>query len=757
MIERILLRDFGRFHNAEYSFGPTTVFVGPNEAGKTTVFDALFQELCAPKANKRYGRELRDRYGEHREAQLRFGGAAARYDEDAFMQLHAIRSGNVALTLSDGAAWMNRVKASLFTGGIDPSRLVARFDSLASTKGTLSHNRKLKELADERAALMERLEALHAERSDILSRQERVEALRRQIGEQDDRKRQIDAVRTRHEKALAEEQQVRRKADLRSVAQLTQEEEAARAHVAELSAFSRQDLGELDELQRAVSAARNALEITRHDAEAKQAQRDEAAAAAAAANAEADRLQAQSHVAGELTDSLNRLRRDPPTVRKPEVKPLFVVVAAVAVVAGLVCALVLTDPLFRLGAAFAGVTVGLLVFFLAAYRLRTVPDEAALSRELASIRDSWRNRVSDAPALQSTTVDGLFDELQRRRIAADQAANRRSELRETLTRREQEERAARQAVEAGLQALSDAESALHGWLAPRGLRSRDDLVERLSRKQSGVREVETLRAKLAELADRYDVTDVGELRAYADRHMEKLEEQGVPNEGRSDAELRRLQAQVAQLQTQLRQVQEKRSGLAAQLHREQGEIAGSLGKLPQTIADTERRLCTVEARMEELRLDREAAAVARDIFRAIDEDSEAVLVSLAEQISTLFGELVPEVREVRVPSLTEDALALQDAGGTVRPISHLSHGTRHAFALAARLILAERATHEPGVLVLDEPFHALDEARTRNALELLRRFQERNGFQLVLFTKDDALAAAAEQAFASVVINRLQA
>jgi DNA repair exonuclease SbcCD ATPase subunit len=671
------------------------------------------------------------------------------------MQLHAIRSGDVSLTLADGAVWMNRVKASLFTGGIDPGRLVARFDSLASTKGTLAHNRKRKELTDERAALRERLKVLQSERSDILARQEQVETLRRRIAELDDQRRQNDEERRRQEEALEAERQIRRKRELRSIAQLTRQEADARAQVAKLSAFGRQDLAVLDELQRAVDSARNALEIARHDAEAKRAQREAAAAAASAAAAKADTLQAQSHVAGELVDSLNRLRRDPPTVRKAEVSPLFVVPAVVVVLAGIAGALLLGDPLYRLGAAFAGVTVGLLVFFLVGFRMRTVPDESALSRELSSIRDTWRNRISDGPALEATTVDGMVDELQRRRIAADQAETRRAELREAFALREQEERAAQETITTRRQAAADAEAALHGWLTPRGLRSRDDLVELLSRKQTAAQEVQRLTEKLAELVSRYEVGDVAELRAYADRHLKALDEQGVPNQGRSDAELRRLQAKIGQLQAQLQQVQETRARLAAQLHREQGEITGSLGKLPQNIADAERHLGTVEKRLAELRLEREAAAIARDIFQAIDEDSEAVLVSLAREISTLFGELVPEVREVRIPSLTENALSLQDAGGTVRRIPHLSHGTRHAFALAARLILAERAAEEPGVLVLDEPFHALDHGRTRNALGLLRRFQERNGFQLVLFTKDEALVAATEEEFPEAVTNRL--
>ncbi|MCB1323554.1 MAG: AAA family ATPase, partial [Leptospiraceae bacterium] len=55
MIEELLLQSFGRFRNQSFPFRRTTLFYGPNEAGKTTVFDALLYSLCRPAASKTIG------------------------------------------------------------------------------------------------------------------------------------------------------------------------------------------------------------------------------------------------------------------------------------------------------------------------------------------------------------------------------------------------------------------------------------------------------------------------------------------------------------------------------------------------------------------------------------------------------------------------------------------------------------------------------------------------------------------------------
>ena len=50
----------------------------------------------------------------------------------------------------------------------------------------------------------------------------------------------------------------------------------------------------------------------------------------------------------------------------------------------------------------------------------------------------------------------------------------------------------------------------------------------------------------------------------------------------------------------------------------------------------------------------------------------------------------------------------------------------------------------PPLLVLDEPFYALDAGRIATALELLSEFQKETGWQILLLTKDPAVAEAAK-------------
>ena len=46
----------------------------------------------------------------------------------------------------------------------------------------------------------------------------------------------------------------------------------------------------------------------------------------------------------------------------------------------------------------------------------------------------------------------------------------------------------------------------------------------------------------------------------------------------------------------------------------------------------------------------------------------------------------------------------------------------------------------PRILVLDEPFSALDETREQKMVRLLNNFRKENDWQLILFTKEKRLA-----------------
>ena len=96
-----------------------------------------------------------------------------------------------------------------------------------------------------------------------------------------------------------------------------------------------------------------------------------------------------------------------------------------------------------------------------------------------------------------------------------------------------------------------------------------------------------------------------------------------------------------------------------------------------------------------------------------------------------------------------------DAYGIARPSDQLSQGTRDAYSLAARLALAERAQRGAELLIMDEPFHAMDIMRMRRALRLITRFQERTGWQLVIMTADERVALAVSTQFPDAQVHRL--
>jgi DNA repair exonuclease SbcCD ATPase subunit len=100
-----------------------------------------------------------------------------------------------------------------------------------------------------------------------------------------------------------------------------------------------------------------------------------------------------------------------------------------------------------------------------------------------------------------------------------------------------------------------------------------------------------------------------------------------------------------------------------------------------------------------------------------------------------------------------DSADVADGDGGARPEEFLSAGTRDAFLLAARLTLARKSVAAGGraLVVLDEPFIALDRARTARALDVLKEFHETAGWQIVIFTKDEVLEKQAEKVFGGLL------
>ena len=199
--------------------------------------------------------------------------------------------------------------------------------------------------------------------------------------------------------------------------------------------------------------------------------------------------------------------------------------------------------------------------------------------------------------------------------------------------------------------------------------------------------------------------------------------------------------------------------------------AGEMAELTTRIAAAGRRAAALE-------LDRRAAGIAASLFARIADESTAALDELSADIGARYaavsgtavsgtavsgtavsGSASSDSSPVSLAALEEEPLVV-DASGVARPADQLSNGTRDAYRLAARLALAERAhpvrgEGGPGLLILDEPFQAMDATRMGRALRLIARFQERTGWQLVVMTADERVALAVSSLFAGAQVHRL--
>jgi DNA repair exonuclease SbcCD ATPase subunit len=180
-----------------------------------------------------------------------------------------------------------------------------------------------------------------------------------------------------------------------------------------------------------------------------------------------------------------------------------------------------------------------------------------------------------------------------------------------------------------------------------------------------------------------------------------------------------------------------------------GTIRGQFKGLPEEIANCEKGIRERKERLEAIKKELRAVQISRELFASMSEDSTLMLERLSGEITEQFSALTAVERKVNMNSYSTNNTGVADAQGVSRTMEHLSTGTRDAFLLAARLVLARKSqnVNNSAVIVLDEPFLALDKERCQRALLLLEDFRKATLWQIVIFTKDEETEKTARQIF----------
>jgi len=755
MIARLKLEKFGKFSGRTLEFSPFTIVTGPNEAGKTTVFDALFDNLCVGGRNDLAYKRLRERYGKDRRASLEWAAGAerSRYDAYEFLDIFAIRGGQVHIDAEEDGAWFRAFKSALFTAGIDPAELSAQLFEAGREAKNKPFVKRLAAAGEEISRLREVLRAETQRRQAVLAGEDEIKQLSSRVQALRERAAAGEAalagVRPKYEAARAGRELDRARKALVSLHEL----ETLESRAKDLGDYSEGALGVYDALSSVTDKKKEELALLRGQLKEKERAAAAAAAASEAARSAGAALRAQGEQAALLKTEIEKFFAAAGKAVKISVYwPLRFTVwgAGLALAAGL--CFWLKGAAGAIVAVVVAALAGAVGWFAAAKNVTGVIEQHENLALIARLTDAWRNAGLDAALVRRDTVQGMLDALSTA-LANSGAAKEnalKSEAASALAEREKGDSSKKTA--AAEEALRDSEAAGLKWLAENGCRSRDEYSAKAAERLKNGSDV--LRGKeLALDLAKGRGCEPGELKYLLQDEAERLERAGAALSV-ADGEMKVLETDFERRRGEAQELKEELLRAEADLESRKKVAATKLEGIPETLNRLAVELAAREEEAADIRLMLEGYKLAAGIFETIAGNSALKLNLLAGEVGAMLARLLPD-RAVEFTAFDMAGAAMKDAGGGMMPLGALSSGTRDLFMLAARLALARKTKSVPGgvlpaLLLLDEPFYTLDPARTLAAIKLLDAFRAETGWQVIVLTKDPAVAEAAKAVSAGV-------
>ncbi|AFG37169.1 ATP-binding protein [Spirochaeta africana] len=816
MIQKLQLKSFGKFRDQRFALGRLTLFCGPNEAGKSTVFDALFDALCRPKATTVPGRRLQDRYGRDRQADLVWDGTPFAMSETDFLDVCSISALREPPRFGSGGSWMSTIKSRLFAGGINPDLVRERLEKLGDTRGSLRHMKELKELRQREQELRDELSRLERVREESLQGLQQARAAGERIGVLEETVAGLQRERAQAEDTVRQHELIRERAGLREAlaAAVRRQEFGQRLQGLQLPDAAERE--RLTGLQQQVTRLEQQLAVLQGSLDERQQERERlqtalreqetAAVSAGARAAEAERLLIRLRDAGVGAHDTpgmagNAHYETGGSLANPGAtgtNPGSEADAAVAAGGAEKRAMDWRRWAATLGLGLAaGIGLALMVFGILAAGSPGLPLPGWLPDWLAGglLASGWLAAVIGGTTAAAAFGLGLGLLLRARRAAGnrqrreavlqelrraaelslqlDAAALTGEALVQALRRCSQEPERLRQQSALEQQRLTELEERLEAGTRQQqrdtaeldAARSalqqllqgyRCESVQDLSRREAERHQLEERIAeedrRLAESMRQLDLHDPQLLHSELSRRVNQLDEQ-ILLDTPSEAGIRAARQRLQELQAQLRQSEEELARCRVDHQGYRTAYDSRFGSLPQEFLQVERELDRVRAQQQEIELNRQAAETAAEIVAELQADASEQLVQLGRQVAAWFGDIVQIDRGIRFTAFDDAGVAVEDAGGTSRPLEQLSSGTRDAFYLAARLALIAESHLEPGLVVLDDPCVTMDPERTRQAMQLLARFLADTDHQVVFLSKDPETAGYVRAALPKQLLN----
>ncbi len=757
MIRRLRLTDYGKFRSETLHFGPFTIVTGANEAGKTTVFDALFDALCA--GSRHEGRPawktLAGRYGALRKAELFWedGSTPLSFTDDEFLEIFAVRAGDTSVDASGGGSWEGAAEARLLNSGLNPAQFAAEMEDKADSARKGSLKAREKELNRQIKAREPELQELKARRDAIFAGEAETARLGTELKErraaQEAKLAELKALKAREEELSLSCRLASAETGLKALLDLKE----VRGELARLVKFAVNELP----AYRALRSVANEAERAYDTAAAALAEKE---AALAAAKSALDQLEIQQPVirkrrvtAEALTGKIAAFSAAPPRVTRSVSNPArFGIWGGALALAAFVAYSGRNVPAYAAAGiiAAAGAWVGIK---LSIKETLSGPSAAEIKAFISGLMAEWV-LVSEEP-FPSDGLENARTFLSKAVADADAAAADFKAKAGAHRDLETALGAARTGAAELKSAAGEAVAKAQAWLKERGCDAEDEYQEKLAEHGRLVQRAADIMERVKIFKDRLHCSEDDQIRDRLLMEKEALDHKGVDPAKADEPELERLKARISEMTEEVHGLDTAASEVASALEKARAVAGAKLEGLPERINKLEAGNAADGEELAALELQKQGYMLAAEVFRKLAERSTAAFAELGKEVTATLASAVPEL-EAQFVSFKAGEAGMKDAGGDLRPVKYLSSGARDLFMLAARLTIARDSRLDaegkvsPALLLLDDPFYTLDSARTASALKLLEEFQKATAWQIIILTKDFTLPDAARDAGLSV-------
>lgn len=750
IVQKLSIKKYGRFSDREFELSPVTVFYGGNESGKTTIFDALFEQICSKDAKRSYvWRRISQRYGDIQNRQASADVAVPYENGDEYLSLFAIRSSDLSLNAGrDRDAWVSAAGRNLFFHGIDVLKMA---ENLRKTAAPSPVSRDAKNFA----MLEDELKRTQASLALKLELERKAVGQKKGLGLLDQDMRQLEAQAAQLKEELARKnEQIENLKKQRKLAQSIANREmvgnfaASRKFCENNPYVSQEGLAEYDSMvkERDIAKANYDAALAKIQLCQKRLEEIEGQIPAQEQKRkDAELLEGAAGLFKEQIQAIFALREENDKFQETPAAMSFVPV--VIILLGIILGVLFHTKTI---AAWLLVPAGFFfawLFYKNCIRRRDRAAEKAKENQMLSdIIKSWGERFDITP-IQNLPPEQVLAKFTEFDVNAEKERNLHLAL---LKQREECQMAITDAnaQSTGVQiGYTTARESTAAWLSDKGFADRDSYIRAVEQKKVAEQFVKANSTRIDALMLEEACMSVEALLALLDSRVKTLAQNGMAgiNPAAIENEISRQEQQAQEISAQIRDNAEKCRQAAVDRAKSEADFENACAALPDEIAELRQKEETLKGQIEEEKKRRNAASIAADVLSSMENDASSKFRELARKAASFLDTMIPGA-EIEISELSVDGIKMKDSGGELRQTDFLSSGARDCLMLGMRLCLAAESFGERDrIMLLDDPFLNLDAERTEKAIAALRSFHVSTGCQLVFFTKDENLLKVLEK------------